>query len=281
MDERWLAHQATADELRQFDEQGYLIVENALDAAMVAKLEAVCDRIDAEERARLGLGPEKLMQKFRTIVEDDLLLELLDCPTTLPKIWSILGWNIQHYISHLIVYPPEPAGAERKTSGAGWHQDGGRPVPEMERPHPRLSLKCSYWLSDTTIPDSGVFRIVPGSHRWDQLPDERDANGDPPGAIDVGVKPGTAVLFDRRLWHTRTYNYSAVTRKVLFIGYSYRWLRGLDYSVMPDEVLAKCDPIRRQLMGDTVTVKGWWQPEEADVPLRTWLREHECEAAKR
>lgn len=281
MDERCLAHQATPEQLDWFEQHGYLIVEDALPEDLVARLEAVVDRVAERERAATGLGPDKLCSKFRMMVEDDLMLELLDWPATFPIVWDILGWNIQHYISHLIVYPPEPNGAERRTAGGLWHQDGGRPVAEMERPHPRLSLKVSYWLSDTTIPDCGAFRIVPGSHLWDKLPDERDANGDPAGTIEVGVKPGTAVLFDRRLWHSRSFNYSAITRKVLFIGYSYRWLRGLDYNLMPPEILAKCDPVRRQLLGDGPTEKGWWQPEPVDVPLRAWLKEHGCAAAER
>ena len=80
------------------------------------------------------------------------------------------------------------------------------------------------------------------------------------------MKPGTAVLFDRRMWHSRGWNYSEVTRKVLFIGYSYRWLRGLDYNLMPEELLA-----------DGVDIKGWWQPTEEDVPLKGWIAQHRGE----
>ena len=92
--------------------------------------------------------------------------------------------------------------------------------------------------------------------------------------MQVRVKAGTAVLFDRRLWHSRGMNTSDTTRKVLFLGYSYRWLRGLDYNLIPGEILEKCDPIRRQLLGDGVDVKGWWQPTDADVPLKGWLMKH-------
>jgi ectoine hydroxylase-related dioxygenase (phytanoyl-CoA dioxygenase family) len=95
--------------------------------------------------------------------------------------------------------------------------------------------------------------------------------------MDLLVKRGTAVLFDRRMWHSRGWNFSDLTRKVLFMGYSYRWLRGLDYNLMPPELLEKCDPIRRQLLGDGVNIKGWWQPTDADVPLKTWIAEHRGE----
>eukprot|EP01052_Picozoa_sp_SAG31_P030808 SAG31_NODE_3196_length_4567_cov_4.393465_2_plen_209_part_00 len=169
-----------------------------------------------------------------------------------------------------------------KRSSSGWHIDGGRPVPELEtRPQPRLSLKVGYFLTDTTVPECGAMRIVPRSHKHGAppptsargAPPERRLGEDPPGTIELQVKPGTAVLFDRRLWHSRGYNYSDVTRKVIFIGYSYRWMRGLDYNLFEDELLERCSPIRRQLLGDSVNIKGHWQPTEEDVPLKTFLEE--------
>ena len=103
------------------------------------------------------------------------------------------------------------------------------------------------------------------------------------------------VLFDRRTWHSRGNNYSDVTRKVVFMGYSYRWMRGLDYNLMEEDLLERCTPIRRQvsasrclrfdvailtdclrfqLLGDGVNIKGWWQPTEEDVPLKGFLAEN-------
>ncbi len=277
MDTSWLEYCATDEQLNTFNETGYLIVENAITSELVDQLEAVADRIDAEERAKTGLAAHKLLSKFRTVMEDDLLLELLDNKKVFPLLWDILGWNIQLYISHLIMYPPVPAETPRVSKAAHWHQDGGRPIPEMERPHPRLSLKVSYWLSDVTNRDNGAMRLIPGSHKLDKLPPRNNPDEDPDGAIDLIVKRGTAVLFDRRMWHSRGWNFSEVTRKVLFMGYSYRWLRGLDYNLMPPELLEKCDPIRRQLLGDGVNIKGWWQPTDADVPLKTWIAKHRGE----
>ena len=279
IDTSWLEYCATDEQLKAFNDTGYLIVEDAISPEMVDALEAVADRLDTEERVKTGLAPHKLLSKFRTVIEDDILLELLDNKKVFPLLWDILGWNIQLYISHLIMYPPEPSDTPRIAKAAHWHQDGGRPVPEMERPHPRLSLKVSYWLTDVTDRDNGAMRLIPGSHKLDTRPPNKDndPDGDPEGAMDLLVKRGTAVLFDRRMWHSRGWNFSGVTRKVLFMGYSYRWLRGLDYNLMPEEVLEKCDPIRRQLLGDGVDVKGWWQPTDADVPLKTWIAEHRGE----
>ena len=277
MDASWLKYCATDEQLKAFNDTGYLIVEDAISQEMVDALEKIADRIDAEERTKTGLAPHKLLSKFRTVIEDDLLLELLDTKKVFPLLWDILGWNIQLYISHLIMYPPEPPDKPRVNKAAHWHQDGGRPIPEMERPHPRLSLKVSYWLTDVTHRDNGAMRLIPGSHKLDTLPPPSEPDSDPDGAMDLLVKRGTAVLFDRRMWHSRGWNFSDVTRKVLFMGYSYRWLRGLDYNLMPPEILAKCDPIRRQLLGDGVNIKGWWQPTDADVPLKTWIARHRGE----
>jgi hypothetical protein len=40
------------------------------------------------------------------------------------------------------------------------------------------------------------------------------------------------------------------------------------------------DPIRRQILGDGVNANGHFSPTDADVPLRSWLREHSPEAAE-
>ena len=71
--------------------------------------------------------------------------------------------------------------------------------------------------------------MVPGSHLSDVRPgDDSDpitgraadiGAWEPPGAIDLAVAEGTAVLFDRRTWHSASRNFSNVTRKVIFMGY--------------------------------------------------------------
>ena len=266
----WLQYCATPEQLETFNDNGYLIVEEALTPQIIDQLTEAVNRVEQKERKRQKLSTDAILTKFRIVVEDDIFLELLDWPKTFPLLWDILGWNIQLYISHLITYPPELD--KDKVLTGGWHQDGGRPVQEMERPQPRLSLKISYWLSDVDGSDRGAMQIIPGSHKRDALPLESDSDGN--DILELRVKPGTAVLFDRRIWHRRGLNNSNITRKVLFFGYSYRWLRGLDYNVLPEKLLAKCDLIRRQLLGDGVDIKGWWQPTDADVPLRTWIQEN-------
>lgn len=284
----WLEHQATAEQLQFFRQHGYLMIPNALSPELLARVNDVADRISAQARANHNLPEHKDVSTLRAVMEDPVMLELLDLPTTFPILWDVLGWNIQLYISQLIVKPPMPGNYKKgdgRSVGLNWHQDGGRPNSEMAWDHaigdsrkgegatPMLTAKLSFWLTDTTTPNCGAMRIVPGSHRSDYMP-RKGPDGEPEGAIDVAVKPGTAMLFERRLWHSASKNYSNETRKVLMFGYSYRWLRGLDYNVMPPALLAHCDPIRRQLLGDSADIKGYWQPTPEDVPLQQWLEEY-------
>lgn len=274
MDPRCLQYRLTCAEREHFDSQGFLVVEDALDRSTVEHAFSAADRIHAAKVAG-GFDPAKALFYPNFIPDDDLFFDLVDHDRILPKVWAILGWNIYLYHAHLIVTPPCGQPADNKTFG--WHQDSGRVNQEIEsHPRPRLSLKVAYFLSDISQPGRGNFWIVPGSHLRDTLEKAPDGIGQPDGAIPVCVTPGTAVLFDRRLWHTASPNWSDITRKVLFYGYGYRWIRTKD-DMTVHHLWDRCDPIRRQLLGWGVNCNGFYSPTDDDVPLRGWLREHSPE----
>ena len=100
-----------------------------------------------------------------------------------------------------------------------------------------------------------------------------DGVSNPPGAEPLCVKAGSAVIIDRRIWHSRSPNLWNETRKVVWYGYSYRWLRPKD-AMTVSHLFPQLDPIRRQILGDGLSANGTYDPVDGDVPLRTWLREH-------
>jgi ectoine hydroxylase len=272
MDETSLQHLLSDEERKHFNEQGFLVVENALSADRVACLTAALDRLDAEKR-RSGLGPADNLFFPNFIGRDSLFIDLVDCPTVFPKVCGILGWNIYLYHSHCGVNPPAPPEMDRTKKTLGWHQDSGRVNLEMEsHPRPRLSLKVAYFLSDCSEPGRGNFSIIPGSHLSDTLDVPTDGVSDPAGSIPVCARPGTAVFFDRRLWHAGSPNWSDVARKVLFLGYGYRWIRTKDDMTIPEAVMEASDPIRRQILGAGVNCNGRFSPTDADVPLKGWFQ---------
>jgi len=287
MDASCLQYRLTDEERRHFDETGFLFVEDALSPGQVESLTAASDRV-YEAKVAAGHDPRKALFYPNFIPDDEIFADLVDYERILPKVWGVLGWNIYLYHAHLIVTPPSGQQHDEKTFG--WHQDSGRVNAEMcatvktengeiEAPRPRLSLKVAYFLSDTSKEGRGNFWIIPGSHLSNSIERPPGGVGQPEGAIPVCVKPGTAVFFDRRLWHAASPNWSDITRKVLFYGYGYRWIRTKD-DMTVQSLWERSDPIRRQMLGWSVNANGHFTPTDDDVPLRVWLKEHSPEEAK-
>jgi ectoine hydroxylase-related dioxygenase (phytanoyl-CoA dioxygenase family) len=261
------------EQRRAFERDGFLVVENALEPDLLERLLRVVDRLYEDGSRESGLSKANHWELRNCIVHDDVFLELLDYPKTVPLVLDLLNWNIHLITSHLICRAPSPPEADAAWKASGWHRDGGTSSSEMQEPHPRILIKIAYWLTDLSEPNRGAIRFVPGSHRLTGRPAQAEGAPDPYGAIEVRAKPGDAVLFEQRMWHAVGPNLSQITRKSLFFGYGYRWLRPMDYVTMPPELLERCDPIRRQLLGDAATQLGYYIPTDADAPLRAWAKE--------
>lgn len=277
MDPSCLKFRLTEAERETFERTGVLQIPDVLSAQEVTDLTAIADRIQERQLAAGKAEADRAMFYPNFIPEDPRFADLVDDERVLPKVWGMLGWNIYLYHAHLIVTPP--SGQERDDRTFGWHQDSGRINRDIEtHPRPRLSIKVAYFLSDASEEGRGNFWIVPGSHRHDSIA-VPDGSGQPEGAVPVLAKPGTAVFFDRRTWHAASPNWSDVTRKVLFFGYGYRWIRTKDDMTVSD-LWDEADPVRRQLLGYGVNANGHYSPTDDDVPLRTWLAEHSPDDAR-
>ncbi len=115
-------------------------------------------------------------------------------------------------------------------------------------------MKLAFWLSDVSETGRGNLKVVPGSHlrNWVEGPPGPDVEWpDPHGATEVCVRPGDVVLFDRRLWHARSGNYSQMTRKAIFLAYTLRWVAIRDEleAARADPAFESLSPVRRQLLG--------------------------------
>ena len=279
MNTNCLQYALTEEERQQFETDGFLVVREVLPPERVAELIPVVDRLDAEYRPKMELADSEMLNLFDIIGKDALFLPLLDWPKTFAKVFGILGWHIQLYHSHMIVTPPLN-GAEPKRKRLGWHQDSGRLNMDFATdPRPRVSLKVAFFLTDCTDTDRGNFHAVPGSHLRNAVEMPADGDADPAGAVPIRVAAGDAVFFDRRIWHAAGHNFSPNARKVLFYGYSYRWLRPRDDMTVA-HLMDRCDPIQQQLLGAGPSGgHGYTSPKEEDVPLREWIREHLGEEA--
>ena len=227
-----------------FDQNGYMVVHNALDADMLGRVTAACDRIVEEKYEDLGSGRASL---DNVVVEDDIFLPLLTWETTVPLVVQLLSFDIRLAKSHLIYNYPDPQDAKPSTD---WHRDF------MESPfdlgphrYPRMMIKIAYQLTDTTSL-SGNTILVPGSNNYTHRFQIPGGKNDPDGAVELKLRAGDAFLFESRTFHRIGLNRTNVPRKCLMMGYGYGWLTPLDYDVQPDWLLEKVtDPIARQLVG--------------------------------
>jgi ectoine hydroxylase len=241
--------------LAAFERDGYVIVEDALDAAALQRLCRAVDRVWQHE------SPDRsALHRLGFVGLDDAFVELVDHPATLPLVCAALGWNIYLYHCHLDVHPPVTTRSGRWR----WHQDGGRQNVELEPPRPRLSVKVAYFLTNVETVAHGALSVIPGSHHTQTLPKDRE----PADAVPLLIPAGSAVVFDRRLWHARSDNLSAQTRKALFYAYTFRWIRPRDELALDPARLAGLSPVRRQLLDGSGTVIGHWLTADDDTPLR-------------
>jgi Phytanoyl-CoA dioxygenase (PhyH) len=80
----------------------------------------------------------------------------------------------------------------------------------------------SCWMLDDWTPASGATRVVPGSHRWkqrpeDQMPDPLERH---PEEVLIEAPAGSLAVFNGYLWHSGTENSTARPRRGLFTVYS-------------------------------------------------------------
>ena len=255
----------TDDQREFFDQNGYMVVNNALDTDMLERLTAACDKIvemkyEGNDSRRASLG--------NVLPEDEIFLPLLTWETTVPLVVQLLSFDLRLAKSHLIYNYPDPPDAKPPTN---WHRDFMEsPIDLGPHRYPRMLIKIAYQLTDTTSL-SGNTILLPGSNNHTRRFQIPEGQIDPEGAVELELPAGDAFLFESRTFHRIGINRSDVPRKCLMMGYSYGWISPLDYDVQPDWLLEKVtDPIAKQLVG------GYKNPGTIVDPwaLREWAEKH-------
>jgi ectoine hydroxylase len=284
------ASQLTAEQRRQFDEDGFFLVENALAPQEVDDLVEVIDELYAKYRKERNLGPHDAFQIRNAVAMHLRFRALIDHPRILPLVVDLIGYNIQIRTSHMDVRPPMRLEDAQKALGARdsffpWHSDAPNfGWPTVDGVIPYMEMKVGYYLTDLTQHNSGAICVVRGSHRRVQKDAQSNYIIDPADIVEVNVQPGAAMLWRTALLHCVTPNLSNHARKVLYYGYHYRWIRPSDYDHQEPAVLAGCTPVQLQLLGELGTgqtnyngddplvhpVSRYWRPTEEDIPLKAW-----------
>jgi len=200
----------------EIESDGYTVIRGLIDAEARAELTRHADLIWKQatdpqrphSKVEVGGGAIEAIDAVRSLARDVRLLGTM---------LALLGPNIYVNYAGFTINPPQ----NRNKSPMDFHTDGGRISSEHHNGvEPRYSIKTSVWLTDGSELGRGNFHVVPGSHKWRMRP-EGDLDS---LAVPVLVNAGDAIVFERRVWHTRKPNLSSMTRKVLFLDYAHRWM---------------------------------------------------------
>lgn len=255
-----------------FERDGFLVVRKALDPAAVERLLAAADRLAADFLAKgeVRNRPEYNHIDLRPgVLREPAVLDLVDHSPTVPYIAQLLGPNIHLHSTTLICKRPEDL--DGVPFRRGWHRDVRIPKDLGNAGLPRVGVKVCYCLTDFHQPDSGMTKMIRGTHllqgplpiHGDEV-DPRDMH-----VVDHQVDAGDAILFENRIFHTAAPNLGDRTSKVFIFGYAYRWMKPEIYLDPPNPArLAAADPTRRQLLGGCpdIDVRPW--------ALEEWARKH-------
>jgi hypothetical protein len=85
-----LEHRLTADERERFSENGYLIIEYALNAVQVEQLTAAADAAFSSS-LESGHDPKAALFYPNFIPDNPIFADLVDYERIVPKVWGILG----------------------------------------------------------------------------------------------------------------------------------------------------------------------------------------------
>lgn len=271
------------EQIRQFDEKGYLIVRNVLDKKTISRLVVASDHlISSDLETNRQSNPTGLYDGFRnTITLNDAYIPLIRHPKILPLVVHLLGSNLQLMTSHLIYKYPNPLDTPETHRAPGWHRDYLQAMMALgHHSIPRIELKCAFYFTDLSQPKSGNTMVVPGSNLLTKPLEIPKGQADPAGAIEPLLNPGDCLLFENRTWHAGAVNLSDHTRKGIMIGYGYRWVMPMDFRRQSDEFIEKLSPLERFLVGEPYDdVKGF-QPDGGANPLANWCKEHNIPIAR-
>lgn len=224
----------TADDIKAFARDGFLIARRALDDALIARLRerfaalfrgefetGVCPD---EVNWRAGESDAALTRQICNGWKADRTVARVALAATIGEaIARLANWNGARVIQDNVLWKPPGAAA------LGMHQDNAY----LAWYAPREMLSCWIPLDDTTAA-GGTLVIARGSHRWSHAPGPRGQfhapddytaalraaareNDREAELVAVEVERGTAVFHHGRVWHGSPPNRAAAHRRAIVV----------------------------------------------------------------
>jgi len=237
----------TEEQQQQWAIDGYLVLKDVLSRDEIKLFSKEIDRLHRKHVIRNpDVDSKKGLDRRNLLPDSDVFIELMDHPAVFDLVLDLMGPYIQLSMAEGMIRPPLP-------DYSGFiHTDGGpalRHIRVTETSWP-LQIKIQYFLTDVSKPNSGNFTLFPGSHLRPFPEGDKPVMADTPGAVQISANAGDAAVFAHSLWHGVSPNLSKRARKSLIYCYSQMCFRPFDFYSQPPEILDRCTPRQRRLLGD-------------------------------
>ncbi|MSO87497.1 MAG: hypothetical protein EXQ71_08250 [Acidimicrobiia bacterium] len=212
----------TADQVHQFDQQGYVVVPDLIDPATLTTLRTDLDALEAEvdaflrtqENDRFSIAESgALTVALHAVTRSATARAVSTHPGVLGLCADLIGPDVRLYWDQAVYKKTE------KPRRVPWHQDNGYTYVE-----PQAYLTVWLALTDATL-DNGCPEVAPGHHRlgtlahryvdplgWECLPEGTNA-------IAAPVAAGGAVMFSSLTPHRTGPNHTDSVRKAYILQY--------------------------------------------------------------
>jgi len=244
----------TAEERRQWDEDGYLHIRNAIPSRevdeLLAGLLALHERFCGDhgnpgwQADVFDAGNDRDLSIANAITWAPSTTRLLDHPGAFGKVLGVMGPYLQVLGSEIFCRYPFPAPL------VDFHTDVG---PALRTAAPAgdkaVQVKAQFFLTDVREPDHGNLTVAPGSHR--RAFPGKIGFGQVTNAVQILAGAGDVVLFPLSLGHGVACNRSTSMRVSVIVRYGQAFCRPVDYWTTPGEqVMERLTPRQRRLLGD-------------------------------
>jgi ectoine hydroxylase-related dioxygenase (phytanoyl-CoA dioxygenase family) len=185
MDDRLLARR-----LEDLERDGYCIIENAIEPALIEALNDALYRLEAEHGIKPGgnaFEGHHTIRIYNLLAHDRVFERVPVHPAVLPIVEGVLDDGcLVSSLSSISIDPDEAA--------QPLHTDDT--LLDLPRPHPAVVCNSMWALTDFTAAN-GATRIVPGSHKRPDKP----VFGSSHPTIPAEMPRGSVLVWNGSLWH--------------------------------------------------------------------------------
>ncbi len=229
-----------AAHLDRLDRDGYTIVEDAIEPAL---LDALAADLDALERTLAVQPAGNIFEGLRTLRVYNLLArgkvyeQIPVHPRILPIIEQVLDRGC-------LVSSLSSIGILAGEAAQPIHADD-QLIP-LPKPHVAIICNTMWALTDFTE-DNGATRLVPGSHRADRHPELGIAHP----TVAAQMRRGSVLVFNGSIWHGGGANRTDARRTGIAMNYCSGWMRQQENQQLgiPLPVARGFEPRLRKLCG--------------------------------